>query len=638
LTWFLVFRRNRTDPYTGPVFTVEKQRLKQLIVERGTVESAENSEITCRVKSGAKGGANATTIKWVIDDGTQVERGQKIMELDASGAEEQLKTQNITVSKARGDWVYAVENLDIVESQNYSDVKKAENDRILALLDLFKYTGEVAGTHIAKLEQREPLQQYLAGAFLKDLRDSLEKDTSTLNSEVIQMLNDIEGRIGLARSDREQALDRSSWSTRMVNRKLLSQSQADADKAKLESTEYALKKVQGELDIYKKYTLEKTATDLWSKFKEAERTLDRQKTQAKAKKTQAASDRDIKKAVLQMEDEKRQDIEDEIRKCYIQAPQDGMVVYFVPESNRFGVGSQSSIIAQGEPVKEGQKMIRIPNLSKMQVNVRVHEAMVTKVKGEKRNYTGYSERLRAAFNTSLSDPLSLAGYNLGHLSMIEREDFRDKDEELLAEGQEAKMQFDAHPGKVYSGHVKSVATVASQADFISSDVKVYQTIVSIDGRVSDLKPGMSSEVTILAQEDAAPELVIPIQAVLGNVSMGAKRKCFVLDESKIPHERDIDVGMSNDKFVAVTKGLEQGELVVLSPKALLNEKSNLRAGTPSTRRGSEFDDESGSKKKGKKGGPGGPGGRPGGGRGGPEMQGDSPQGGSGFPVRGANKQ
>ena len=38
----------------------------------------------------------------------------------------------------------------------------------------------------------------------------------------------------------------------------------------------------------------------------------------------------------------------------------------------------------GEQVKEGQKMMRIPDLRKMQVNTKVHEALVAKIRGDDR--------------------------------------------------------------------------------------------------------------------------------------------------------------------------------------------------------------------------------------------------------------
>jgi HlyD family secretion protein len=635
---FVYLRPGRTDIYTGPTWDVRKERLQITIVERGTLESAENRDVVCRVRARSQGSTVATTIKWVIDDGTEVERGQKLVELDDSGLQEQLKTQNITVNKAGSELITATQNCKIVESQNYSDIKTAEVARFLAEIDVRKFAGHHAGNHILKMHTQEELKQYLSKDLEKDLRYELNQGTDKLNSEYLQILNDIEGRIEVSRSDREQQLDRHAWSTRMANRGFMSRSQVEADKAKLASFEFNLLKVQGERDIFMKHTVERTATDLWAKVKEAERALERVKTQAMAKKAQAEADRDGKRAIYDQEAARRDDLQEEIDKCTIYAPQDGMVVYFISDSSRYGGGSQQSTVAQGEPVREGQKIMRIPNLNRMQVNVRVHEAMVSKVRGEHRKSTGYGDRLRSSFTVGLADPYGLAGYHYGFGEVRQRDEFRDREEYVAAHGQEARIQIDAHPGRIHEGRVKSVAAVASQAEFFSSDVKVYQTIVSIVGTVDDLKPGMSAEVTILAKEASEPVLVIPIQSVLGNVAMGAKRKCFVVDPLGRAKERDIVVGLSNDKVVEVKEGLAENEKVVLSPKALVGDKSNLRAGTPSTRRGAEFD-EGGGKKKGKKGGggamppggdlpPGGPNGQfvPGG------------PGGGAPPPRGFNKQ
>ena len=61
-----------------------------------------------------------------------------------------------------------------------------------------------------------------------------------------------------------------------------------------------------------------------------------------------------------------------------------MVVYFKNESNRFSSSSNQGLIEQGAQVKEGQKLLRIPNLLRMQVNTKVHEAMVARIKGDVR--------------------------------------------------------------------------------------------------------------------------------------------------------------------------------------------------------------------------------------------------------------
>ncbi|MBI1831658.1 MAG: hypothetical protein HYR84_09435 [Planctomycetes bacterium] len=347
-------------------------------------------------------------------------------------------------------------------------------------------------------------------------------------------------------------------------------------------------------------------TKKWSDVKEAERKRERVETQANSKIEKARSDEDSKKAIFDQEDEKLRDLMKEEKFYKITAPQDGMIVYYIPDQARFGGGSQQSTVAQGEPVREGQKLIRIPNLSKMMVNTRVHEAMVTKIKEEKTRPTGYGDALR--HQSSMGQPLfgkgslfGLVAFQFGFDPLREKKFIKDYDPIIEFPGHTAKIRVDAFPGRIYSGHVKTVATVPSQSDFLSSDVKLYTTMVSIDDlnpKNEKLKPGMSAEVTVLADETKSPVLIIPIQAVVGNVSMGANRKVYVVDERGYTEERDIVVGTSNDKLVEVKSGLAEDEKVVLNPRSLLPEKSDMKPSTPGGgKRGADFDEGAPAKKK-----------------------------------------
>jgi multidrug efflux pump subunit AcrA (membrane-fusion protein) len=166
--------------------------------------------------------------------------------------------------------------------------------------------------------------------------------------------------------------------------------------------------------------------------------------------------------------------------------------------------------------------------------------------------------------------------------------------------------------ETYKGHVKTVATIASASDFFTADVKVYQTMVSIDGIVENLKPGYSAEVTIIADETKDPVLTIPIQSVVGSIAMGAERKAYVLDGDGQPKLVDVTVGASNDRMVQILKGINEGDRVVLNPRSLIDEKSGLKPGVAPKQRGADFDEVK-ARKGGKKGGGGGGGGFKGGG-------------------------
>ena len=69
LAWKVLYAGRSAEPYTGPTWVAAREKLVLSIVERGTLESAENSEIICRVKASGRGTTVATTIKWLVDDG-----------------------------------------------------------------------------------------------------------------------------------------------------------------------------------------------------------------------------------------------------------------------------------------------------------------------------------------------------------------------------------------------------------------------------------------------------------------------------------------------------------------------------------------------------------------------------------------
>src|SRR5262249_10174780 len=112
--------RSRSHPHNEaglPTRTVRYERLDADITERGELEAARHFDVHCQVKAGARNSTIATTIKWVIDDGSLVKKGNLLIELDNSGLQEQHKEQRITLDRATADKVLAEENFKIVESQ-----------------------------------------------------------------------------------------------------------------------------------------------------------------------------------------------------------------------------------------------------------------------------------------------------------------------------------------------------------------------------------------------------------------------------------------------------------------------------------------------------------------------------------------
>lgn len=471
--------------------TVKEEPLEVTVVERGTLEAARNDDIICMVKASGRGSTAATTIRWVIEDGTQVKKGDKVIELDRSGLEDQKLTQQIAVEKARAAVIKAEGDLQTVISQNDSDELDAQAKLDVAKLDLEKYIFDKDGK---------------GGEYLRDL-------------------NKILGDLKEAESNVEMWRERAAWTRRMFEKKFKTINEVEADEAKLKSAELAVRKLKDELTVLKEFQYRRNVVDLESKVKLAEEALKRVRIQRQAKEATARSELETAKKTLEQEEAKLKDIEEQLQYCTMYAPKDGMVVYFVDERSRGGFGAQSSVIAQGEPVREGQKLIRIPDLSSMLVNTRVHEAMVSRVRP----------------------------------------------------GMKVGVRVDALRDRILKGSVKSVATIAIQLDWRSAgDVKMYQTIVSIDETVPGLKPGMSAEVTIHVDATDKPVPTVPVQAIVGGPEMGAKRTVFVKGPDGQPVEREVEIGLTNDKVAEIRSGLKAGEEVVLNPKVLVGDRAKTR--------------------------------------------------------------
>ena len=62
------------------VDTVNRGAFDHIVLEQGELESSSNVDIICEVRS--RSGSQGTPILWVVDEGTSVKEGDKLVELD----------------------------------------------------------------------------------------------------------------------------------------------------------------------------------------------------------------------------------------------------------------------------------------------------------------------------------------------------------------------------------------------------------------------------------------------------------------------------------------------------------------------------------------------------------------------------
>ena len=123
--WYFFSRGNATRPDLI-LHTIKKEKLQITITERGSLEPADNTYFSCKVKSKTPGGAS-TSIRWVIENGSLVKEGDKILELDDSALQDQRNQQQILVYQAMKEWKQAELTLTIDELTNAALVETQQD-------------------------------------------------------------------------------------------------------------------------------------------------------------------------------------------------------------------------------------------------------------------------------------------------------------------------------------------------------------------------------------------------------------------------------------------------------------------------------------------------------------------------------
>jgi RND family efflux transporter MFP subunit len=263
------------------------------------------------------------------------------------------------------------------------------------------------------------------------------------------------------------------------------------------------------------YEKEKQELELRGALESAQRNLEQVGRDNEAQLVQADARLKSAKEQLFREEEVLKRYQSQLAKCKIYAPQDGMVAYW-SEGSRW----RREEIRAGAPVRFRQPILTLPDLRKMQVKTAIHESVLDQVKP----------------------------------------------------GQPATVRVDAFPDLQYRASVTTVAVLPDQGGWMSSDTKVYETVVKIDEAVDLLKPGMTAVVDIHAAS-LTNIVAVPVQAI---IQIESENWIYVEEKGK-PVRRCVTLGQTNTRFVEVRSGLDEGERVVLNPSAIHDDKLPSRS-------------------------------------------------------------
>jgi hypothetical protein len=132
---------------------------------------------------------------------------------------------------------------------------------------------------------------------------------------------------------------------------------------------------------------------------------------------------------------------------------------------------------------------------------------------------------------------------------------------LIRPGQPVEITLDAIKDQTVKGQVNKVNQYAEPGGWSSGNIKEYAAFIEIFDPPSKIRTGMNAEVRIFVErlDDA---LQVPVQALYET-----KGHFFCLIKNGPQFEtREVQVGSSNDSFMTIESGLEEGEVVVLNPR------------------------------------------------------------------------
>jgi HlyD family secretion protein len=439
--------------------------LEVTLSQRGLLDSARNIVV-------ASGCEWNVRIIDLIPEGTWVEEGEVVVQLDASELTQRLKEREITLIGAQADLIQAKEVLTMQELENQSALAKAELTFKLARLDLEKYEE---------------------GEFPKSEKEA-------------------EAAVALAEEDVSRATDRYEYTARLVRKGYESPVNLEQERLSLMRYENKLDNAERELNLLNQHTRRRTMTELEAGVVDAQAELERVKKMAGI----ALLNRQVQLHTRQKRLDASQEYVDRLRKsiaaCTIRAPRSGEIIY----ANE---GSVRDEIVEGELVRNKQEVVRIPDLSRMDVKLRIHESLI----------------------------------------------------EGVRQGLPVRVQIDAYRDLYLSGQVVNVSRVPTAgSNHYNRDLKEYDATVRIDTQsvpADLLKPGLAAQVEIFVhrQRDC---LQVPVQSV---VNVGGQSLVFVATPTGVEH-RLVKIGMSSDTAVEVVSGLSESERVLLSPRTNCSEQ------------------------------------------------------------------
>jgi len=317
---------------TGALAGAEVRRgsLPISVTERGNLTAKNSYSLKCQIEG-------RSTILKLIDEGTYVQPGDVVAELDASELVQRKVQQEITVQSAKNAFIKAKANLEIQETENESQIARAKQTVEFAKADLRKY---IEGDRHQKLQ---------------------EADETIL----------------LAEEDLKIAQDQHEWSQKLEASGFLTRTELERDKLAFNRAEILLEQKKRAKELLIDYEDPKSRAELLGDMEEAERNLRKVGLQATAQIVDYETALSTSERRLELEEEELAKYIDQIEKAIMRAPVAGIVVYGREEGGGHRGGGEP--VAEGVEVRQNKEIVSIPGDGPMIAEASIHESVVKQV-------------------------------------------------------------------------------------------------------------------------------------------------------------------------------------------------------------------------------------------------------------------
>ncbi|MDA3787503.1 MAG: HlyD family secretion protein [Desulfobacula sp.] len=329
-----------------------------------------------------------------------------------------------------------------------------------------------------------------------------------IKGEYPNELQKAEAEITLAEEELTRARDTLKWSQTLNNEKYISQTELAADQLSEKKKALDLELAKNNRDLLVNYTYKRNLAQRKSDVSQAEMARERTRRKARADVIQAKAALKARLAEYQRQKDKLEKFQEQIGKTKIYAPADGLVIY-ATSAQSGSYRRNAEPLQEGQDIRERQELIYLPTANSSNAEIAIHETNLKKV----------------------------------------------------SVGLPVVVTVDALPGRKFSGRVTRIAPLPdAQSLWMNPDLKVYTTEIFLDDNDGDIRTGMSCQAQIVI-ESHSNVLYVPVQAVLrvAGVSTVYVRNGLEFEP------RPVTTGLDNNRMIHVIKGLDPGDIVLLTP-------------------------------------------------------------------------